>query len=406
MFLSYTVSNYKSIKEPVTLSFIADKGSEFADTNTFPIDKNGAKGLKSLFLFGANASGKSNILESFYAFNVALRYGSYLGPTNGDTQEYWNVTPYLFDDDYRREPTIFDVEVSIAEFKYLYHLEHTQEKLVCEELYRYDGKRKKRIFTVSEKGITFGTSVKKEEKEHLSKIASWTNNKTFLAAIAREKQKVLTEYNVVYYDLINILYIKYPQYTVSRAITAGYIGNVSNKKKVISMLRNADSCINDVIVTEDKTSKIGYDIKFEYLIKGKKEYINYNMESDGNRKLFDLAAILLVALESGLDTLLIIDELDNNLHPCIIDDLVDNYMQAKGHRQLLTSMHYTGLMNSLRRDQIVLVEKDKKELTTTVATMADFTGVRKDLDKEKAYLKGIFGATPFTSFDFNVKGGK
>ena len=69
-------------------------------------------------------------------------------------------------------------------------------------------------------------------------------------------------------------------------------------------------------------------------------------------------------------------------------------------------MHYTGLMNSLRRDQIVLVEKDKKELTTTVATMADFTGVRKDLDKEKAYLKGIFGATPFTSFDFNVKGGK
>ena len=180
----------------------------------------------------------------------------------------------------------------------------------------------------------------------------------------------------------------------------------NNKKKVIDLMRNADSCIHDIIVREDKTSKTGYDINFEYLINGKSEYINYNMESDGNRKLFNFAAVLLIATGSTKEPLLVIDELDTSLHPCIIDDLVNNFMRTKGHKQLLASMHYTGLMGSLRRDQIVIIEKDKKELATTAFTMADFTGVRKDLDKEKAYLKGVFGGTPFTNFDFNVKGGK
>ena len=180
----------------------------------------------------------------------------------------------------------------------------------------------------------------------------------------------------------------------------------NNKKKVIDLMRNADSCIHDIIVREDKTSKTGYDINFEYLIKGKPEYVSYNMESDGNRKLFNFAAVLLIATGSTKEPLLVIDELDTSLHPCIIDDLVNNFMRTKGHKQLLASMHYTGLMGSLRRDQIVIIEKDKKELATTAFTMANFTGVRKDLDKEKAYLKGVFGGTPFTSFDFNVKGGK
>jgi len=405
MILSYKVANYKSIKEPVELSFLADKGSEFIDTNTFNVNgKINTRILKSLFLFGANASGKSNILESLCAFNLVMRFGK--NNNHRGAQEYWSTFPYIFDDVYRKKPTVFELKIGITQNIYLYHLEITQEKLVSEILFIYEGKRKKKIYSVSGNTITLGKNISEDEKEKLEKIASWTKNKTFLAAIAREEQKSLAEFNEIYWQISNIIYVKYPSSQINQFLTVEYMKTKQNKEKVIDLMRNADSCINDIIVEEDKNSNTGYNINFEYLINGKPEYINYNMESDGNRKLFNFAAVLLVATSSRKEPLLVIDELDTSLHPCIIDDLINNFMRTKGHKQLVASMHYTGLMDCLRRDQIVIVEKDKKELATTAFTMADFTGVRKDLNKEKAYLRGIFGGTPFTSFNFNVKGGK
>lgn len=405
MLLSYSVANYKSIKNAVELSFVPDKGSEFAHTNLVQISK-GESALKTLVLYGANASGKSNLLESIRAFNYAVCFGGNNKSNGLANEEIWPVPPYSFDDSSMDEPTKFTIEVAIEGTRYLYCLDVKQSGLCGENLFTFVNGRKRKIYGLSGNKFTFGTILDNDVKEQLTKIKAWRQGKTFLATIAREKKKELELFNKLYRTLELIIYVKIPNYTIPRELTARYIAQPEGKKEVLALLKSADSGIDDIRIEKNKDSKDGYDIGFCYAVNGRKRFVEYAVESDGNRKMFDFASILLTVLNIPEEALLVVDEFDNSLHPSIIDGILEQFNRGSDRKQLICSMHYTGNMNKLRRDQIVLVEKDKKSLTTDAFAMSEFKGVRKDLDKEKAYLRGTFGATPFVDFKFGRKDGK
>ena len=138
-------------------------------------------------------------------------------------------------------------------------------------------------------------------------------------------------------------------------------------------------------------------------------------ESSGNKKIFDLAGLLLVAFNSEDDPfLIVIDEIDSNFHPSLLIKLIEMFNDPKinkNNSQLLFTSHDTNLMSPsiMRRDQFYFAEKQEDE-STRLYSLADLRGIRNDADFAKQYLAGYYGALPvlndYTEVEENEKAGK
>jgi AAA15 family ATPase/GTPase len=123
-----------------------------------------------------------------------------------------------------------------------------------------------------------------------------------------------------------------------------------------------------------------------------------NNESDGTRKIFDLAGLIYVAFNMAKGGLIIIDEIDSNFHPSLLRKLIEMFNNPdvnKTNTQLLFTSHDTNLMtpNLMRRDQFYLAEK-KLDESTRLYSLADLRGIRNTADFAKEYLAGMYGALP------------
>lgn len=138
-------------------------------------------------------------------------------------------------------------------------------------------------------------------------------------------------------------------------------------------------------------------------------------ESSGNKKIFDLAGLLLVAFNMGnTPFLIVIDEIDSNFHPSLLIKLIEMFNNPKinkNNSQLLFTSHDTNLMSPsiMRRDQFYFAEKQEDE-STRLYSLADLRGIRNDADFAKQYLAGYYGALPvlndYTEVEENEKAGK
>ena len=397
MLLSYSVSNFLSIKDKVTLSFEVKNDKEKPQNLIETVDKNKEKIklLKGLFLFGANASGKSNVLKSFSLLMRLL----YLGPEytlpNGKPTYIKNIH-HFFQEDSKEKPTEFEVRFLLDGEKYKFELAYFEGIFVWEKLSVYKGARAVNIYSVKDGKLVLGQMLTEKEKILLRKNYTWANGKTFLNAIFRERQKDLEFFLKVWSSLTsNAVFIRVPENFYSDTDTINYImcGD-KEKTAVLNLLRDADHAIKDIVIKQVDEKHV--DVYFAYDINGKRVLIDLGNESTGTRRLFNMAAVFLSAAADWKNNgVLVIDEIDDSLHPSMVRAIISYLLNNMQGVQLIASLHYTGIMDKLRRDQVVLVEKDRKTLATSVSTMADFTGVRKDLKKEKAYLEGFFGAVPY-----------
>ena len=120
-----------------------------------------------------------------------------------------------------------------------------------------------------------------------------------------------------------------------------------------------------------------------------------NAESDGTQKFFTFLGPILDTLNEG--KILIIDELHNRLHPTMTRFIIELFHNEKintKNAQLIFTTHETSVLNKdiFRKDQIYFCEKQNK--ATTIYSMSDFEGLRENIDYEKSYLLGRFGALP------------
>ncbi|MBW6411672.1 AAA family ATPase [Clostridium weizhouense] len=422
MILEFTVKNFLSIKDEVTLSMVASKDSSFED-NLLPYEdgKKIKNALKSVVIYGANASGKSNVLK-------ALKFFSWFINKSHEMQQGRKIPRNAFklDRNCIDEPSEFQIIFIHKNIKYLYGFSVTEEEVIEEYLYYYPNGRQSTIFDRKKDEYTFTIDV---ERQTELKNKFHSKNKLFIATESLweyEKAKIPFEWLSNYLNIF-INHDKLEGYTGSKMHNDEKI-NVLVKKYIkladvgidnvdIKLRKAQDILSSDLynVIPDDAKAEIlnkiqdrdVLDIKMIHSIEDESgNIINYkfdlNEESDGTQKFFGLLGPWVDALLNGYT--IVIDELDIRLHTLLVKKLIQMFLDPeinKNNAQLIFSTHDTNLLDSdlLRRDQVWFTEK-KEDKSTDLYSLYDFRGVRKNVSIEKGYLQGKYGAIPVLKGDW------
>ena len=420
MLIQFTVGNYRSIREEVTLNMTAVKHiKEFVDENVFTAGRYSL--LKSAVLYGANASGKSNIFDALAFF----RWFTVNSSKETQLDDEINVVPFKLHADYADKPSSFEVSLLIEDVKYRYGYEVTREKVYAEWLLQSVKTKERVLFMRDSEGI----EIHKEFAEGERLEEKTRDNALFLSVVSQFNGKIAGDI-IKWFRNFNIISgLADHSY---ESFTAKLLKRNKLKDLIIGSLKEADLGIagievDEFEITEDMISddlpketaqrlkanlvgKTDYRIHLLREEANSKEVIRLDFnteESEGTKKFFRLLGPVYDTLALG--RLLIIDELDARLHPLLtqlIVQLFNNKDINFKNAQLIFATHDTNLLSActFRRDQIWFVEKDRaggSDLYSLAEYKLPKGKVRKDASFEQDYIKGRYGAIPFLG-DFKI----
>jgi predicted ATPase len=423
MLLQFTVGNFKSFKDKVTLSMEATAEDWLEETNVAQVETPELRLVKSASIYGANASGKSNLIEAMVRFR-AFVLGSSKDSQKGDPIP---VAPFRLSTETEAAPTFFEVVFVKNGTRYRYGFEATAETVASEWLFEQgDSIRETTQFTREGDLIQPGASFK-EGKGLEDKTRS---NALFLSVVAQFNGSISSEVIGWAEHFRPISALDASDY---EDITRELLDNAVQGAAIRELLRQADVGVEDVRLQMPGVANgiLGYvnlpasfseedreryfvryrraftqspSVKVKSLhrrfgaggeLAGAVEFDFSTEESAGTRQLFSLVGAFLKCLHEG--SLLVVDELDARLHPLLTRKLVElfNSSANKKGAQLIFATHDSGLLDqkSMRRDQIWFVEKNARG-ASELFSLAEIKGVRKDANFEREYLLGQFGGVP------------
>jgi len=423
MLISFSVTNYRSIKDTATLSFLPVKAFKELPGNVFKAtDKINL--LRSAVIYGANASGKSNVLKALEGFVRFLLY-----PDSFFFEKIELYDPFLLNKETFENPSKFSIEfIDNEKVHFKYSIEFSRKEVISEELLCFPKGQKTRIYTRNiNNPIEYGTIIKGEKKSVETRLSK---SQLFFSKAASENIYPLQDlflhlrslfksisFEVTFLSLKEVLIIKLAnedqiflnKYTqLISALDTGietfdFSIDHSTKfrpgiKETLGELFLKYFTLSEPISHNTNNSDINTFHNF-YNEKGevvKQISFSIENESSGTKSLFSFAYILLKSLENG--NLLFIDEIEQNLHPHLVNALVGLFNNPEintKNAQLICTTHNTNLLaeDIFRRDQIWFTEKNERG-ETILYSMADIEGVRNNIPYDKWYLSGRFGATP------------
>lgn len=431
MLVKFAVENFRSFRDEVVLDMVAS--SESQHKHHVVEDNQGKKVtiLRAAAIYGANASGKSNLVD---AMNFARNF--IINGTKSDQKI--PIIPFKLDSSSNEKPSKFEFIIKYKGILYTYGFVIDKSNVLEEWLYVVQNKRESLFFKrlTTDKGeasIKIGASFAKEnsdESQFLQFVAKGTRHNQLFLTEANEKNVGKVK------DLLNWFKNVLVIITVDRDFSDFYYNNRNDMKFIGFVgyfLRNAGTGIEAIdIITEEFKIEAMPDILFtSRLIEGgnmltafkrsmkvmqgdseKREIMRIKTrhgnkkdkifleaweESDGTQRLLDYLPFLYSSCVTGDEKVLLIDELDRSMHPLlsrmIMSFFLRNEVTNKG--QMIFTTHDTNLLDKdiLRRDEIWFMEKDKDQ-NSHLYSLADFK-VRPDLSYGKGYLHGRFGAIPF-----------
>lgn len=419
MILNFRAKNIFSIKEEVELSFEASSIKGLMDNVIAyeTVNKNKKKILKSVGIFGHNASGKSNLIKSFGIMKDLV-----VSSNSRNKNEKLPYFPFKLDENNLYKDTSFYVELILNGILYEYGFSYNAQKITKEYLYYYPNGRISTIFErklVNEK-TEYKFTVDKVKQEFLSNVTS--DNKLYLA-VATNLEYKKTE--IVFKWISEKLIINNSDRASAnwRNYTAHLISDEKEKEKILKFLKGADFNIIDLDLKKKKPNKINFPdeleipksiieefenseileigtIKKGMSLEGKEISIPFKMfeESDGTKKFFELAGPFLDILSKGY--CLIFDEIDNSLHPKLLVFLINLFNNNITNAQLAFTVHNTIVFNQdyLRRDQIYLMNLDNTG-ASELYSIHDFKTEKNTSDILKRYLTGRYDGVPFIDND-------
>lgn len=405
MLLKFSISNFYSIKDTVTVDFEAERisteGAKSLSDNVFVAD--GKKYLKTIGIFGPNASGKSSIFKAVLFCN-RLVLDSYM---NNEGAAF-NFMPFKFDG-YDEKPSEFTINFVCDGTEYEYSFSLTRKEIVSESLFYYPGKRRAKIFTRNEQvgkskseifSFADGAFVKPMD------VAQSAGRNTLFISRASQMDRELAK--KIYNFFLTEFYVGIPQIRTNYAV--GLFEK--NKPLILEALRMADSDIVDIEVRKEKINvpAVAPDLQFgipaiqtevitRFLTTHKRnpkiKFDLYAEESAGTIQIFSLLIVLLDICKRGKT--LIVDEFDLRLHTELAQFII-NMVHAAKSAQLLFTSHNTNLIDvkKFRRDQICFTNK-RDDGSTEFYSLFDFKDFRENMDAEKGYLQGRFDAVPYVT---------
>jgi len=412
MLIEFRVANFKSIRDEQVISLVADKDKSHIKTHSF---QTGIKSipfvLKSAAMYGANASGKSNLIEAL-GFMHREVIESYVRAQGSKI----NVQPFRLDKSKLNEPSEFEITFLINQTRYQYGFVINSEQIIDEWLLVYEKSKPQEWFTrhyviEKEKHIyKFGSHLKGQKKLWQD---STRNDALFLSTAVQLNSEQMTP--VFEWISENLIFLGmnfnfYPDDSIAM------LNHDEKKNELIDLVIKADIGIKHIKLESKKgrintisvNRKIKQTPKFhseekEILVpfclhetEQGSDSFDIREESSGTQRLFYLAGPILETLEHGKT--LIIDELDSSLHTLIVQWLVSMFNSNKYNKkgaQIIFTTHDTNLLKGdlMRRDQIWFIEKDENQ-ATQVYSLSEFSP-RKYEAFEKGYLQGRYGALPF-----------
>jgi uncharacterized protein len=409
MLIEFSVQNFRSIREMQTLSFIASpirsKNPEMDHNNSFLINDKTLL-LKSLAIYGANGSGKSNVIKALNAMLNFIKDSM----RNEDLSRRIFYEKYNLNADTLSEPLFFQLQFILKGKKYRYGFEINNSSVTAEWLYGPAQKKEIYYFKRENNKVRINSKYFPEGLEMPKGRTSETN---LFLNVAFAYNGILSKQIKDYF--VSKIYADDGSDFIFRNVTSQMLLNDSSKKEILDFLNLADFGINDIYEekffarnnstnNDDlevkpikilKTTRSIYDLKGEKV--GNRVMWMNSDESEGTNKMYNYSGIIIDALLNG--KILILDEFDASLHPVLTKKIVQMFNSSKLNKknaQLVFVTHDTHLLDNslLRRDQIYFTEKNTKG-ETMLYSLVEINGVRNDSSFEKDYIKGKYGAIPF-----------
>ena len=407
MLIEFSIKNFLSFKNKVTLSMEKGSGEENLDN---VISNENISLLKSAAIYGANASGKSNILKALTCAILMVR-NSNLIPVGGK----WNfIKPFLFDEVSKNKPSEFEFIFIANNIKYRYFFSADANKIYDEVLDAYYSQKPTNIFKRT-KTNNYEFNIDKNKLESLS--TNNTENKLFLSTATTWNYSKTKDAYLWFANIIDT-------YDSFESIADKDLVDYSNKEEnlkefALKLLKEADILIKDINVDyeekevdnllalqiDNQKGKLkvkNFNIELEHEVIDDKNVthtykLNFIEESSGTKVLFAFAPFLKKAFETS--KVIVVDELEKSLHPALVEFIVklfNNNEINKANSQLIFTTHAINLLNLelLRRDQLWFTEKNPENGISDLYPLDSFS-VRKDENIQKGYVNGRYGAIPF-----------
>lgn len=424
------IKNFKSFKDEVCLSFEATKDQTFEDYHVVEVAPN-VRLLRFAMVYGANASGKSNLLDAIEFLH------NFLFDKPNDVEERTGAIPFHLDAVTPTEPSEFSLKFYVDGKRYWYELTLTQKHVISERLSYYPSVQPKRLFERTlENGqsvISFNSSTVKlspAAKEEIS--LKCLPNMSFFAA--KNQVNVAIELIDTAKDWLrnNIMPMVLPSSRMFEYASSKMYEDASLKSYLLDFIHEADFNISDVrsnkvskalpkeivnmLLADDRTPddmkeqiKTDQSINtiqtvFEHTVRNERGTETYLMstesQSEGTRRTFGIEAAIYEALKT--QSFLFIDEIEASLHPELVEFMVQRFLLTKSHAQLLVTTHYDPLLNTvgddlIRKDSVWFTEK-KESGSSDLYSLVEYKGLKRIASLQKAYRNGVFGALP------NIKG--
>ena len=398
MLVNFTFKNFRSFRDEMTLSMEAASIQELSEAVVKSCDE---ELLPVAVMYGANSSGKSNVLKALKAMRDVLLNSVKLNP-----KDKLDAEPFCLDLTSAEQPTSFEIQFTLNGSKFRYGFDYTANEILAEWLYeKRVGEREFELFLRS--GNEFKIS-KTRFAEGDGKQDATPSNRLFVSLVAqlngKLSQSILDWFSSIEYisgmdgkeyagKTLEMLFLNQQGATeIKQLFTETNLG-----------FNELDIELDDSVAMKMKAESVHNLYDADGTMVGVRTFSTDKMESEGTKKMIEIAGPLVDAILSG--KILVVDELDAKLHPFLTRKIIGLFMdrEINNGAQLIFATHDTNLLNLqyLRRDQIWFTEKDKTDSTElySLVEFRDDAGnkVRNDRNIEKDYINGRYGAIPFMS---------
>ena len=387
MLIGFSVENFRSFLGEASLSMIATSDKTHRMFNVIPAFHNDL--LKNILIYGANASGKSNLISALYYMQKMIS-----SSIDVQTEHIKTCQVFTFREDAKNLPTKFEISFLLDGVVYDYGFDILNAQISREYLYKKAQRRTLVFERTSPEFDTIRLSSDMVDVEPLKKnvrrdvlflswaaytnnalaikIVDWISTKMVILGTSGQNVGLNSDINDLAKSLIrkadnDILEMKWHSST-------DLIVKTQSKKELFSTHN---------VYGEDWTARHTIDVPFQ------------DYSSEGTKRIFELSDALSTALTES--SVIVIDELDLHLHPALVRyliSLINSIESNPNNAQLICTTHDVLLLDEdIRRDQIWFVDKDEYSVSHLYA-LSDFKDVRKNSDLLKRYLLGVYGAIP------------
>lgn len=392
--------NMFSFRNETILSFEADKSKDLESYHVVELAPD-VRLLKLAVIYGANASGKSNIIK------VCDFIKSFITNTPLNKAELIKIVPFLLNKTSQKQASEFSVSFYVMNgdraIRYVYFVSLDTTHIVRETLIYYPSQQPATIFERSTENnvssIQFGQKVKVSTAAKEEITLKCLPNMSVFSAYMQVNTNITEMETALQYLTKQMMPAIVPASSLKRYAEEA-IKEETVKEYILKYLQEADFNISNISSKEQETQKgiVSYTL---YQHEGSSElgdndYYEFPemFESDGTMRTFGLASQIQKIIESN--AFLAIDEIESSLHPKLIEYIIERFLKESEQAQLLLTTHYDGLLGEvdlLRKDNIWFTEKNT-DGASVLYPLTDFKGLNRISSLQKAYKFGKFGAVP------------